>query len=59
MKHATSYDDFKKQKIQQASSISSSGTTTPVQSFGIRKARSHPDVNMHNIQKELEVSDLS
>ena len=56
MKHATSYDDFKKQKLQQASSVSSSGTTTPVLSFGIRKARSHPDVNMHNLQKELEVN---
>lgn len=52
---STSYEDLKQSKLQKAggSPASNSGTSTP--SFGIRKARSDPDVNKHNLQKEIEV----
>ena len=58
MKHSSSYESFKQQK-QQSSSPGSvrSGTSTPPSGFGIRKARSDPDVNLHSMQKEVEVEE--
>jgi hypothetical protein len=55
----SSYEELKQVKLQKStggsSVASSSGTASPVPSFGIRKARSDPDVNKHNQQKEIEV----
>ena len=62
MKHSTSYDDLKKKKQRESSGTSSvgsrSGTASPQpgMGFGIRKARSHPDVNVQSLQKEVDVS---
>ncbi len=49
-----------KQQKKQSSSVSGSGvrsaTASPQPVFGIRKARSDPDINVHNMQKEVDVS---
>lgn len=57
MRHSSSYEDFKQNKQHEMGSVSGrSETASPAPSFGIRKARSDPDVNRHNMTKELEVS---
>ena len=62
---APSYEDFKQSKLQEMgggapvnggrSEAGSSIPSSPAPSFGIRKAKSDPDVNKHNMTKELEV----
>lgn len=53
MKHSSSYEDFRRERLKQGGSATSG--QSPVPSFGIRKAKSDPDVGMQNMQKDLEV----
>ena len=61
---SSSYEDFKQSKLQEtgggvpmSSGRSEGGSVppSPTPSFGIRKAKSDPDVNKHNLMKDLEV----
>ena len=56
MRHSSSYEDFRRERLRQGGSAT--GGQSPVPSFGIRKAKSDPDVGMQNMQKELEVDDV-
>ena len=60
----SSYEDFKQSKLQEtgggapmSSGRSDGGSVpaSPTPSFGIRKAKSDPDINKHNMMKDLEV----
>ena len=53
MRHSSSYEDFRRERLKQGASTSGSHSHVP--SFGIRKAKSEPDVGLQNMQKNVEV----
>ena len=64
MTHSASYESFKLKKLSGSTTPVAAGgsvrsaASSPQPTFGLRKVRSDPDVNMHNMQKEVEVSHL-
>ena len=55
IKHSSSYEDFRKQRLQQGGAPPTAGGGQGT-GFGIRsKARSDPDISRQNLQKDLEV----